>query len=383
MKKSLILLAAFFSLNSYSQNFVVLHDNPDNFAKILTSTIAKEIYPDKTFIDFSLSQQTACIEEGNCFEEIGKLSDNTTVIYLSRYQIEFERYMYLTFINLNDKIVTRSLGTSCEFCTKLQQIDMIKALLVDNNKSLNGMPSFAVFPDLGLKYPSTIDNEDSLIDFEINTSIPAQIYLNGKYLGESPQKIRANKNTQADIMLMADNHDDFRKTISFKRNSRETFNLIPKMTDIIVRSSPPKATLYVNGKKVGSTPRTLKKIKMTTELKLRFVLENYLENSIIFTPMTSNDDNLLVELERGQALVKVKHDVSDEERKDVFVEINGKKMGTLDQFNNDILIVDAGRNNIKLTKDDIVKEENFKAKIDDFIDWEVAFLETVEITISF
>ena len=58
-------------------------------------------------------------------------------------------------------------------------------------------------------------------------------------------------------------------------------------------------------------------------------------------------------------------------------------MGTLDQFNNDILIVDAGRNNIKLTKDDIVKEENFKAKIDDFIDWEVAFLETVEITISF
>ena len=27
------------------------------------------------------------------------------------------------------------------------------------------------------------------------------------------------------------------------------------------------------------------------------------------------------------------------------------------------------------TKDDITKEENFKVKIDDFIDWEVAFLE--------
>ena len=135
---------------------------------------------------------------------------------------------------------------------------------------------------------------------------------------------------------------------------------------------------------IWESPRKrLGPIKITTELRLKFVLENYLENSIIFTPMTSNDDNLLVELERGQALVKVKHDVSDEERKDVFVEINGKKMGTLDQFNNDILIVDAGRNNIKLTKDDIVKEENFKAKIDDFIDWEVAFLETVEITISF
>ena len=116
---------------------------------------------------------------------------------------------------------------------------------------------------------------------------------------------------------------------------------------------------------------------------IKKALENYLEDSIIFTPMTSNDNNLLVELERGQALIKVKHDVSDAERKDVLVEINGKEMGTLDQFNNDILVVDAGRNNIKLTKDEIVKEENFKARIDDFIDWEVAFLETVEITISF
>jgi len=383
MKKNLILIAAFFSLNSLSQNFIVLHDNPDNFAKILTSTIAKEIYPNRSFIDFSLSQQAICIEEGNCFEEIGKLSDDTTVIYLSRYQIDFERYIYLTFINLNDKVVTRSLGSSCEFCTKLEQINMIKALLIDNDKSLNEMPSFAVFPNLGLRYPSTIDNEDALIDFEINSSVPAQIYLNGKFLGESPQKIRAKKNTKADIMLLAENHDDFREIISFKRNFRETFNLVPKMTDIIVKSVPPKATLYVNGKKAGSTPRTLKKIKMTTELKLRFTLENYLENSLTFTPMTSNDNNLLVELERGQALVKVKHDVSDAERKDVLVEINGKKMGTLDQFNNDILVVDAGRNKIKLTKDDIVKEESFKAKINDFIDWEVAFLETVEITISF
>jgi len=383
MKKNLILIASFLSLSSYSQNFVVLHDNPDNFAKILTSTIAKEIYPNRNFIDFSLSEQTACKEEGYCFKEIGKLSDDTTVIYISRYQMGFERYLYVTFINLKDKVVQRSLGTSCEFCTKLEQIDMIKALLIDNDMSLNEMPSFAVFPNLNLKYPSTIDNKDTLLGFEINSSIPAQIYLNGKYLGESPQKIRAKKNTQANIMLLAENHDDFKKTITFKRNSRETFNLIPKMTDIIVQSSPPKATLYVNGKKVGSTPRTLKKIKMTTELKLRFVLENYLEDSIIFTPMTSNDNNLLVELERGQALIKVKHDVSDAERKDVLVEINGKEMGTLDQFNNDILVVDAGRNNIKLTKDEIVKEENFKARIDDFIDWEVAFLETVEITISF
>ena len=122
---------------------------------------------------------------------------------------------------------------------------------------------------------------------------------------------------------------------------------------------------------------------MTDVLKLKFTLENYLDNSITFSPINASSNIVNIDLERGQGLVKVKHDVSDDERKDVSVEINGKNMGTLDQFNNDILVVDAGRNNIKLTKDDITKEENFKVKIDDFIDWEVAFLETVEITISF
>ena len=122
---------------------------------------------------------------------------------------------------------------------------------------------------------------------------------------------------------------------------------------------------------------------MTDELKLKFTLENYLDNSITFSPLNASSNIVNIDLERGQGLVKVKHDVSDDERKDVAVVINGKNMGTLDQFNNDILVVDAGRNNIKLTKDDITKEENFKVKIDDFIDWEVAFLETVEITISF
>ena len=86
------------------------------------------------------------------------------------------------------------------------------------------MPSFVVFPTLGLEYPSTIPSDDSLIDFEINVSVPAQVYLNGKYLGESPQKIRGNKDTKADIALSAENHEDFGKTISFKRNSKETLS---------------------------------------------------------------------------------------------------------------------------------------------------------------
>ena len=86
---------------------------------------------------------------------------------------------------------------------------------------------------------------------------------------------------------------------------------------------------------------------MTDVLKLKFTLENYLDNSITFSPINASSNIVNIDLERGQGLVKVKHDVSDDERKDVSVEINGKNMGTLDQFNNDILVVDAGRNNIK------------------------------------
>ena len=39
--------------------------------------------------------------------------------------------------------------------------------------------------------------------------------------------------------------------------------------------------------------------------------------------------------------------------------VNGKSIGTLDNFNNDILVLDAGRNDIELTKGDITRKESF------------------------
>ena len=90
-----------------------------------------------------------------------------------------------------------------------------------------------------------------------------------------------------------------------------------------------------------------------------------------------------IDLERGKGLVKVKHDVNDSERDQIFVKVNGKPIGTLDNFNNDILVLDAGRNDIELTKGDITRKESFKVGIDDLLNWEVAFIESVEINISF
>ena len=99
--------------------------------------------------------------------------------------------------------------------------------------------------------------------------------------------------------------------------------------------------------------------------------------------MDPSGNQINIDLERGKGLVKVKHDVNDSERDQIYVKVNGKSIGTLDNFNNDILVLDAGRNDIELTKGDITRKESFKVKIDDFLNWEVAFIESVEINISF
>ena len=119
------------------------------------------------------------------------------------------------------------------------------------------------------------------------------------------------------------------------------------------------------------------------DIDIKITLENYVDNNFIYNPLDPSSNQINIDLERGKGLVKVKHDVNDSERDQIYVKVNGKSIGTLDNFNNDILVLDAGRNDIELTKGDITRKESFKVKIDDFLNWEVAFIESVEINISF
>ena len=383
MKYKFSFISIFFSFYLFADDYVFLSSSPDNFSEIIGSTIKKEIYTSENFLEFSLDEQKSCISEGICFQEIKEKSENSVVIYLSTFANEEERYIFYTFIDLESKTVIKDLGATCKSCSRLDLIQLTKDLLNDKTLSSNEFSSYTLFPAERFSYPKNITEETNLIDYEISTSVPAEIFIDNKFLGFSPQKIKAKKNTKAQIKIVAPYFEVLTKEFSFQRNKKEKFNLSPMLTNLVVSTYPSRATLFINGKKIGSTPRTVNKLKVGTEVDIKISLENYIDNTFTYNPLDPESNQINVDLERGKGLLKVKHDVNDSERDQIYVTVNGRFIGTLDKFNNDILILDAGRNDIELTKGDITRKDSFKVKIDDFLNWEVAFIESVEINISF
>ena len=78
--------------------------------------------------------------------------------------------------------------------------------------------------------------------------------------------------------------------------------------------------------------------------------------------------------------MRIKH---DGDSKKIIVFSNNNLLGPLSKFRNDTIVLDAGKNNVKLVQDDVKKEQSFKISIDAFEDWEVTFVESVDINISF
>ena len=54
------------------------------------------------------------------------------------------------------------------------------------------MASYTIFPAEKLEYPKTFNEETNLIDYEISTSVPAEIFIDNKFLGFQ-QKIKAKE----------------------------------------------------------------------------------------------------------------------------------------------------------------------------------------------
>ena len=87
-----------------------------------------------------------------------------------------------------------------------------------------------------------------------------------------------------------------------------------------------------------------------------------------------------VKLNKGQGFLRIKHDGDSNK---IIVFSNNNLLGPLSRYRNDTIVLDAGKNNVKLVQDDVKKEQSFKISIDAFEDWEVTFVESVDINISF
>ena len=100
---------------------------------------------------------------------------------------------------------------------RLDLIPLTKNILNDKNISTNSLASYTIFPAEKLEYPKTFNEETNLIDYEISTSVPAEIFIDNKFLGFSPQKIKAKKNTKTEIKIVAPYYEVLTKEYSFQR----------------------------------------------------------------------------------------------------------------------------------------------------------------------
>ena len=223
--------------------------------------------------------------------------------------------------------------------------------------------------------------DTKLESVSLTTTPSSEVFINGMSIGQTPLQISGTKDKKVNVSFINIHHKRLVKSFSFRKSADFKFKLSPIVASLNLSSSPSKANLYVNGKKMGKTPKVIQKIKLTDLLDIRLELENYLIERLTYSPDKEGKDNLNVNLTKGQGFLRVKHD-TDANQVNVFIN-KDKTPSSLAEYNNGTIVLDAGRNNITLQKGDVVRKESFDIKIDEYSDWEVAFMDSVDISISF
>jgi hypothetical protein len=209
---------------------------------------------------------------------------------------------------------------------------------------------------------------------------PANIFIQGQEVGISPLELSAKKNTKIEVEFIEINHKKLKKSLRFDKNRKHIYELVPIVGSVLLKSTPSRADIYINGKKQGRTPKEIKNIKLTEIINIELILKNYISEEISFKPKTESKEIINIDLEKGQGFVKINH---DGESKKISVYVNGVLEGPLSNYKNDTLVLDAGKNKIDLVQDDVERNESFEVEMDAFETWKVSFVESVEVSISF
>ncbi|MEL0238871.1 MAG: PEGA domain-containing protein, partial [Gammaproteobacteria bacterium] len=273
------------------------------------------------------------------------------------------------------KLIESSNSIPCNNCSTLALLgELQKYRLREGYDSPSLLKNFSAYK---YKSPSL---PDKLISINLTTNPPSSIFINNKNMGTSPIELSAEVNEQIEVSFLDINHKRLNKKIKFNKNQSLSFDLTPIEGSLYLKSIPPKASVFVNGKSLGKTPKEIKKIKLTESVNITLKLDNYIEQEFTFRPRSENRETQTIELERGIGFLRVKHDGDPAK---IIVYSNDKLLGPLAKFANDTIVLEAGKNKVKLIQGEVSKEETFDIKMDNFLDWEVTFVESVEISISF
>jgi sulfur transfer complex TusBCD TusB component (DsrH family) len=364
----------FFASFVTSKDYYVITNVTSSLNSIIVNAASKSILSGnqtKTLTDEDL---IACVEENTCIEKVMALDQRAYLLKIDLIADQ-QNELFITLIDLENKMIESSEMLPCYDCSTLELLGELSSFKLGNNYT---SPSL-VKKSLGFQYKKT-EALDDIITLDLISNPPSAIFIDNENIGTSPLQISAEKKTQINVSFIDINHKKLNKKIKFDKNKILNFDLVPIQGSLYLTSSPSRANIFIDGKSFGKTPKEIKKIKLTDSIKITLKLDNFIDQEILFRPQSEKRENQNIKLERGQGFLKIMHDGDSEK---IIVYSNNILLGKLSKYRNDTIVLDAGKNEIKLIQGDVKKEKNFKIIIDEFEDWDVTFVESVDINISF
>ena len=365
-----ILFASFVSTKDY----YIVTNASSGLNSILIDSASKGPLRDKQIKTLTKEDLVACVEEDLCIEKVIEKDPKSFIFKLDYFQNPINE-LYVSLIDLENKYIKLSHAIDCFDCSTIELLDKLKSFKLNDGYSSPAL----IKKSLGFKYQQLTIPEDN-VTLTISSNPPAAIYVDNKNIGVSPVEISATKKTQINISILDINHKKISKKVRFDKNKTLNYDLEPIVGSLYLTSTPSKATILVNDKNYGKTPKEISKIKLTESIKITLQLEDHIDEEIYFQPKSEKRERQNVKLNKGQGFLRIKHDGDSNK---IIVFSNNNLLGPLSRYRNDTIVLDAGKNNVKLVQDDVKKEQSFKISIDAFEDWEVTFVESVDINISF
>lgn len=358
----------------HSKNYYIITNVTSGLNSILIDSASKGPLNGKEIKTLSKEDIAACAEEDLCIEKVIEL-DPQAFIFKLDFIKDPSNELFVTLIDLETKYIRMSDAMDCYDCSTIELLDKLKTFKLNDGY---GSPAL-IKKALGFRYQQlSIPND--IVTLTLTSNPPAALLVDNKNIGVSPIEVSAKKKTQINVSFLDINHKKLSKKVSFDKNKTLSFDLEPIVGSLYLTSSPSKATILVNDKSYGTTPKEISNIKLTESIKITLKLDDHIDEEIYFQPKSEKREKQDVKLKKGQGFLRIKHDGDSEK---IIVYSNNKLLGPLSNYRNDIIVLDAGKNNIKLIQDDVIKEQSFKISIDAFEDWEVTFVESVDINISF
>ncbi len=135
----------------------------------------------------------------------------------------------------------------------------------------------------------------------------AKIYLDGKYVGTTPERIESIIPGTHEIKVQMDEYDVWGETINIEAGKEHviTATLQRSTGSLMVESDPANATIFFDGKKIGTTPEiVMSGTKGTHTVEVRMKGYDLWAREVDIEPGTENTLTAILQLKTGSLNIK-------------------------------------------------------------------------------